>query len=91
MTEEKTREVLTADEAAEFLGFNPYTVREKARTGEIPGRKVGKEWRFSRSALLDLRGRRRRGWVRRDRGRRAWGAWDGTDPRRGGIRRQGRA
>jgi excisionase family DNA binding protein len=46
-------EVLTADETAEFLGFNPVTIRLKARSGEIPGRKIGKEWRFSRTALLE--------------------------------------
>ena len=51
--ETATREVLNAEQAAEFLGFNPYTVREKARLGEIPGRKVGREWRFSRTALLE--------------------------------------
>lgn len=47
------KEILTAEEAAEFLGFNPVTVRLKARSGEIPGRKIGKEWRFSRTALLE--------------------------------------
>jgi len=47
------KEVLNADEAAEFLGFNPYTIREKARLGEIPGRKIGREWRFSRRQLLE--------------------------------------
>lgn len=47
------REVLNVEQAAEFLGFSPYTVREKAREGEIPGRKVGREWRFSRTALLE--------------------------------------
>jgi excisionase family DNA binding protein len=51
--EVRNKEVLNADEAAEFLGFNPYTVREKARLGEIPGRKIGREWRFSREALLE--------------------------------------
>ncbi len=49
----KTKEVLNAEEVAAFLGFNPYTIREKARLGEIPGRKVGREWRFSRTALLE--------------------------------------
>lgn len=49
----RQKEVLTAEEAAEFLGFNPVTVRLKARLGEIPGRKIGKEWRFSRTTLLD--------------------------------------
>lgn len=51
--EAATREVLTVEQAAEFLGFSPYTVREKARLGEIPGRKVGREWRFSREQLLE--------------------------------------
>lgn len=51
--ETPVKEVLNADEAAEFLGVNPYTVRQKARLGEMPGRKVGKEWRFSRQALLE--------------------------------------
>jgi excisionase family DNA binding protein len=51
--ETREKEVLSADEAAEFLSVNPYTVRQKARLGEIPGRKVGKEWRFSRQALLE--------------------------------------
>jgi excisionase family DNA binding protein len=49
----QAKEVLNADEAAEFLGFNPYTIREKARLGEIPGRKIGREWRFSRRQLLE--------------------------------------
>lgn len=51
--ETATREILNVDQTAEFLGFHPYTVREKARLGEIPGRKVGREWRFSRTALLE--------------------------------------
>ena len=51
--ETRQKEVLTAEEAAEFLGFNPVTIRLKARLGEIPGRKMGKEWRFSRTALLE--------------------------------------
>ena len=65
--EAATREVLNVDQAAEFLGFSAYTVREKARSGEIPGRKVGREWRFSREQLLEwLRAGetpRRRGFV----------------------------
>lgn len=46
------RDILNVEEAADFLGFNVYTIREKARLGEIPARKVGREWRFSRRALL---------------------------------------
>ncbi len=47
------KEVLNAEEAAGFLGVNPYTLRRKAKAGEIPGRKVGREWRFSRRGLLE--------------------------------------
>jgi excisionase family DNA binding protein len=46
------REVLNVEQAAELLGFSPYTIREKARLGEIPGRKTGREWRFLRTAVL---------------------------------------
>ena len=47
------REVLNVDEAAELLGVSPWTIREQARLGRLPGRKIGKEWRFSREALLN--------------------------------------
>lgn len=47
-----SKEILNVEEAAEFLSFNPVTIRLKARLGEILGRKIGKEWRFSRRALL---------------------------------------
>lgn len=53
MTETAAREILNVEQAAEFLGFSAYTVREKARLGEIPGRKVGREWRFLREVLLE--------------------------------------
>ncbi len=51
--ETQQKDVLTAEDAAEFLHFNPVTIRLKARSGEIPGRKIGKEWRFSRRVLLE--------------------------------------
>ncbi|MDP8922274.1 MAG: helix-turn-helix domain-containing protein [Chloroflexota bacterium] len=46
------KDVLNVDQAAELLSVSPWTVREQARQGHLPGRKVGKEWRFSRVALL---------------------------------------
>lgn len=49
-------EVLTVAEAAELLKVSPSCVRELARDRQIPARKVGRAWRFSRDALLD--------WVR---------------------------
>lgn len=48
---------MTAAEAAEFLRLTPYAVRSLARRGVLPGRKVGKEWRFYRPDLVSwLRG-----------------------------------
>jgi excisionase family DNA binding protein len=49
---EPTKDVLNSDEAAAFLGLSVFTVREFARQGKIPARKVGKEWRFSRPGLM---------------------------------------
>ena len=52
------KEILTTDEAAEFLSLTPYTVREYAKKGLVPARKVGKSWRFVKADLLAwLRGK----------------------------------
>jgi excisionase family DNA binding protein len=45
--------VLTAAQLAELLQVDERTVRALARKGELPGRKVGRHWRFSRRAVLD--------------------------------------
>jgi excisionase family DNA binding protein len=47
------KEVLDVEEVADLLSVSPWTVREQARLGRLPGRKVGKEWRFSRQGLLE--------------------------------------
>jgi excisionase family DNA binding protein len=46
-------EVLTADQLAELLQVDAKTVRALAARGELPGRKLGRHWRFSRRAVLD--------------------------------------
>ena len=46
-------EILNAERAAELLRVSTHTVCALARRGEVPARKVGREWRFSRRALLD--------------------------------------
>ena len=48
-----TKEVLTAEEAAELLEVSVWTVRDMAHRRELPARKIGRAWRFSRQALLD--------------------------------------
>jgi excisionase family DNA binding protein len=49
---EETREVLTLPEAAKFLQLSDLQVEAAARAEELPCRRIGTEWRFSRSALL---------------------------------------
>ena len=44
-------DVLDAQEAARFLGAHVETIRRLARKGEIPSFKVGKDWRFRRTAI----------------------------------------
>lgn len=50
---EQSKEVLNVEEAAELLAVSVWTVRDAAHKGELPARKVGRAWRFSRRALLD--------------------------------------
>jgi excisionase family DNA binding protein len=45
-------DVLTLAEAAELLRTDEQTVAQVAERGELPGRKLGGEWRFARSAVL---------------------------------------
>lgn len=50
-------ELLTAKEVADTLKMNPQVVLRKLHSGEIPGYKIGKEWRVSRAKLV--------GWLER--------------------------
>ena len=52
------REILNIDGAAAFLGVSVKTFSKVLREGDVPGRKVGREWKFSRQALIDWVGRR---------------------------------
>ncbi len=45
-------QILTADEAAELLRVGLATVLKESRLGRLPGVKVGREWRYSRQALM---------------------------------------
>ena len=42
------------DEAAEYLGSKPGTIRDWIRKGKnIPAHKIGKQWKFKRAELDD--------------------------------------
>jgi excisionase family DNA binding protein len=47
-------DVLDEIEAAELFDCEPSTIQEKARNGELPGVKIGRSWRFPRTALLEV-------------------------------------
>jgi excisionase family DNA binding protein len=47
-----TTEVLTVEQAAELLQTDAAAVRALADAGELPGRRIGDEWRFLRRAVL---------------------------------------
>jgi hypothetical protein len=53
--------LLDAIEASALLRMHPKTLKKKARLGEIPGRHIGKYWRFRVSDLNDFVWRQERG------------------------------
>lgn len=47
-----TPEILTAEDAAAILRCDYETVLRLLRAGELPGVKVGRQWRISRANLI---------------------------------------
>jgi excisionase family DNA binding protein len=47
-------EVITPSEVAALLQIHVKTVYRLARQGVLPGRQIGRRWRFSRSEILGL-------------------------------------
>src|SRR4029077_2601497 len=45
-------EVMSAEQAGQFLQVAEALVIELAQAGQLPGRKLGRDWRFSRAALV---------------------------------------
>ena len=45
-------EILTSEEASEFLKVSNKTVLRLARDGALPAQKIGRAWRFCRSELV---------------------------------------
>ena len=46
-------DVLTVEQLAELLQVDEKTVSTLAAKGDLPGRKLGRHWRFSRQAVLE--------------------------------------
>ncbi len=51
MSEDKFDAVMTVHEVSEYLKLAESTVYRLAREGQLPARKVGGMWRFSRAVL----------------------------------------
>jgi len=47
----KFEPLIDSTEAAELLKINRYTLQRMARLGQVPAVKVGKLWRYQKSAL----------------------------------------
>ncbi|MGH7107171.1 MAG: helix-turn-helix domain-containing protein, partial [Acetobacteraceae bacterium] len=47
-------DTLGASEAAAVLRISPDCLLRKARTGKVPGAKIGRQWVFRRDRLLEL-------------------------------------
>ncbi len=47
-------DVLTADEAADYLRVSRKTLYRLVTAGKVPGQKVGRAWRFRREDLVDF-------------------------------------
>lgn len=45
--------ILNIEQAVEFLGVSEKTLIKLLREEHIPARKIGREWRFSKQALID--------------------------------------
>jgi excisionase family DNA binding protein len=55
---DETQQVLTIDELSDYLRISKSSLYKLAQEGKVPGQKVGRHWRFHRSAIDD--------WLRSD-------------------------
>ncbi len=47
------KEILTMENAADFFGVSVKTFIKLLKEEKVPGRKIGREWRFSKKALIE--------------------------------------
>jgi len=53
-------DIMSSDEAAYRLGITSRRVRQLAEAGQLPGRRVGRRWTFTREEIDECRSSRRR-------------------------------
>jgi len=59
MSDGDEREILNIEEAAALLGVSVKTFNKVLHAEDMPARKIGREWKFSRRALIEWVGRGR--------------------------------
>ncbi len=52
MSAQPLPEILNIDQAAELLGVSVKTFNKVLHSQDLPARKIGREWKFSRTALI---------------------------------------
>lgn len=53
MSTSPDRDILNVDEAAALLGVSVKTFNKVLHSEDLPARKIGREWKFSRSHLIE--------------------------------------
>ncbi len=53
MSASPDREILNIEEAASLLGVSVKTFNKVLHSESLPARKIGREWKFSRRALIE--------------------------------------
>lgn len=53
MSASSDRDILNIEEAAALLGVSVKTFNKVLHTEDLPARKIGREWKFSRRSLID--------------------------------------
>lgn len=53
MPETQLDEILTVPEVGRWLGLGDNSIRNRARSGALPARRVGAEWRFAREHVRE--------------------------------------
>ncbi len=53
MSTSSDRDILNIDEAADLLGVSVKTFNKVLHSEALPARKIGREWKFSRQALIE--------------------------------------
>ena len=51
MPDQQWPDVMTVDDAAQYMQLDASTIRELLRNGQLPGKKVGRVWRLLKTEI----------------------------------------